>query len=76
MLKSHLIKHGFMEDYQYWNKHEEEGLTEMRNSYLEKEVPTGVEEQHDDVKEAYILGLTDDNIVYQIVFKFHNITHN
>jgi hypothetical protein len=35
-----------MEDYQCWNKHDEEGLieTEMRDSYLEREVSTGVEE--------------------------------
>jgi hypothetical protein len=25
---SYLIKHGFMEDYRCWNKHEEEGLNE------------------------------------------------
>jgi hypothetical protein len=24
VLRSHLIKHGFMEGYQYWNKHGEE----------------------------------------------------
>jgi hypothetical protein len=24
VLRSHLIKHGFMEDYQCWNKHREE----------------------------------------------------
>jgi hypothetical protein len=36
MLWSHLIKHGFMEDYRCWNKHGEEGLNEveMRDSYL------------------------------------------
>jgi hypothetical protein len=71
MLRSHLIKHEFMEDDQCWNKHEEEGLnkTEMRDSYLEREVPTGVEEDHDDVNEADILGFTDDDIEFQM----HNI---
>jgi hypothetical protein len=35
-----LIKHGFMDDYRCWNKHEEEGLNvvEMRDSHLEREV--------------------------------------
>jgi hypothetical protein len=28
VLRSHLIKHEFMEDYQCWNKHREEGLNE------------------------------------------------
>jgi hypothetical protein len=66
-----LIKHGFMEDYQCWNKHGEEGLNEadMMDSYQEREVPTGVEEDHDDVNEADILGFTDDNIEFQV----HNI---
>jgi hypothetical protein len=66
MLRSHLIKHGFMEDYQCWNKHGEEGLneTEMRDSYLEREVPTGVEEEHDDVNEGDIIGFTDDDIEF------------
>jgi hypothetical protein len=65
MLMSHLIKHGFMEDYQCWNKHGDEGLNEgeMRDSYMEREVPTGVEEEHgDDINEAAILGLIDDDI--------------
>jgi hypothetical protein len=34
----------------------------MRYSYLEREVPTGVEEDHDDVNEAGILGFIDDDI--------------
>jgi hypothetical protein len=69
--RPHLIKHGFMEDYRCWNKHREEGLNEveMRNSYLEREVPTGVEEDHDDMNEANILGFTDDEIEFQV----HNI---
>jgi hypothetical protein len=35
----------------------------MRDSYLEREVPTGVEEELDDVNEADILGMTNDDIV-------------
>jgi hypothetical protein len=72
VLSSHLIKHGFMEDYRCWNKHREEGLneTEMRDSYLEREVPTAVEEDHDDdVSEPDMLGFTDDDIEFQV----HNI---
>jgi hypothetical protein len=72
VLRSHLIKHGFMEDYRCWNKYGEEELNEaeMSDSYLEREVPTGVEEDHDDdVNEPDILGLTDDDIVFQV----HNI---
>jgi hypothetical protein len=63
VLWSHLIKPGFMEDYQCWNKHVKEGLdeAEMRDSYLEWEVPTSVEEEHNDVNEAAILGLIDEN---------------
>jgi hypothetical protein len=66
VLRSHLIKHGFMEGYRCWNKHVEEGLNEaeMRDSYLEREVPTGVEEDHDDVNEADILGFTNDDIEF------------
>jgi hypothetical protein len=61
-----------MEDYRCWNKHGEEGLNEadMRDSYLEREVPIGVEEEHDnDVNEPDILGFTDDDIEFQV----HNI---
>jgi hypothetical protein len=36
----------------------------MRDSYLEREVPTSVEEEHDDVNETDILYLTDDNIMF------------
>jgi hypothetical protein len=69
--KKYLIKHGFMEDYQCWNKHGEEGLNEaeMRDSYLERKVHTGVEEDHEDVNEADILGFNDDDIEFQV----HNI---
>jgi hypothetical protein len=44
VLRSHLIKHRFMEDYRCWNKHGDEGLNEpeMRDSYLEKEFPTNI----------------------------------
>jgi hypothetical protein len=41
----------------------------MGDSYLEREVPTGVEEDHDDVNEIDILGFTDDDIEFQV----HNI---
>jgi hypothetical protein len=42
---SHLIKHGFMEDYRSWNKHGERRLNEayMRDLYLEMEVPISVD---------------------------------
>jgi hypothetical protein len=77
VLMSHLIKHGFMEDYRCWNKHGEEGLNEveMRDSYLEREVPTGVEEDHNDVNEADILGFTDDDTEFQVhnIEMIHNI---
>jgi hypothetical protein len=65
-LRSHLIKHGLMEDYRCWNKHGEEELNEveMRDSYLEREVPTGVEEDHDHVNDADILGFTNDDIEF------------
>jgi hypothetical protein len=57
-----------MEDYRCWNKYGEKGLNEieMRDSYLDREVPTGVEEDHDDVNEAGILGFTDDDIEFQV----------
>jgi hypothetical protein len=41
----------------------------MRNSYVKREVPTGVEEDHDNVNETNILGFTDDDIEFQV----HNI---
>jgi hypothetical protein len=66
VLRSPLIKHGFMENYRCWNKYGEEGLneTEMRDSYLEREVPTSVKEDPDYVNEADILGFTDDDIEF------------
>jgi hypothetical protein len=47
----------------------------MRYSYLEREVPTGVEEDHDDVNETNILGFTDDDIEFQ-VHNIEEIVHN
>jgi hypothetical protein len=41
----------------------------MRDSYLEREVLTGVEEENDDVNEIDILWLTNDDIEFQV----HNI---
>jgi hypothetical protein len=41
----------------------------MGDSYLDREVPTGVKEEQDDVNDADILGLTDDNIKFLV----HNI---
>jgi hypothetical protein len=72
VLRSYLIKHEFMEDYRCWNKHGDEGINEveMRDSYLEREVSIGVEEDHNnDVNELDILGFTDDDIEFQL----HNI---
>jgi hypothetical protein len=77
VLRLHFIKRGFMEDYRFWNKHGEEGLNkvEMRDSFLEREVPTGTEEEYDDVNESDILGLTDDNIEFQ-VNNIEEMVHN
>jgi hypothetical protein len=41
----------------------------MGNLYLERDVPTGVEEDHDDVNKTNILRFTDDDIEFQM----HNI---
>jgi hypothetical protein len=41
----------------------------MMDSYLKREVPIGIEEDHDDVNEADILGFTDDDNKFQV----HNI---
>jgi hypothetical protein len=38
----------------------------MRDSYVEREVPTSVEEDHDDMNEVDILGFTDDDIEFQV----------
>jgi hypothetical protein len=64
VLRTHLIKHGFKEDYRCWNKHGEVGLNEAE---MREEVPTdGVEEEDDDVNEADILRLSDVNIVPRV----------
>jgi ribosomal protein S15P/S13E len=41
----------------------------MRDSYMESEVATGVEEDHDVVNETDILGFIDDDIEFLV----HNI---
>jgi hypothetical protein len=60
-----------MDDYRCWNKHGEVGLNEaeMRDSHLEREVSTGVKEDHDDMNETDIIGFTDDDIEFEV----HNI---
>jgi hypothetical protein len=77
VLMSHLIKHGFMEDYRCLNKHGDEGVNEVeiRDSYLERVVPTSVKKEHDDVNETDILGLTDDDIEFQ-VHNTEEMVHN
>jgi hypothetical protein len=47
----------------------------MRDTYLEREIPTGVEEDHDDVNEEDILGFTDDDIEFQ-VHNIEDMVHN
>jgi hypothetical protein len=41
----------------------------MRDSYVEREVPTSVKEDHDNVNKTDILEFTDDDIEFQV----HNI---
>jgi hypothetical protein len=36
----------------------------MRDSYLERKVPTGVKEDHDDANEVDIIGFADDDIEF------------
>jgi hypothetical protein len=36
----------------------------MRDLHLEREIPTGVKEDHGDVNEADIFGFTDDDIEF------------
>jgi hypothetical protein len=61
VLRTHLIKHGFKEDYRCWNKHGEVGPNEAE---MREEVPTdSVEEEDDDVNEADILRLSDVDIM-------------
>jgi hypothetical protein len=38
----------------------------MRDSNLERGVPTGFKEYHDDVIDEDILGFTDDDIEFQV----------
>jgi hypothetical protein len=68
VLRSYLIKHKFMDDYRCWNKHRDERLNEaeMRNSYVEREVSTGVEEDHTNVNEIDALEFTNDDIEFQV----------
>jgi hypothetical protein len=48
----------------------------MRDSYLEREVPTGVKEEYDDdVNETNVLGLTDVDIEFQ-VYNIEEMIHN
>ena len=68
VLKSHLIMCGFMDDYRCWNKHGEKGLNEAKlRDALEREIQMGVEEEdQNDVNEADMLGLSDDDIMCQV----------
>jgi hypothetical protein len=47
----------------------------MRDLYMKREVPAGVEEEQDDVNETDILGLTNDNIEFQ-VNNIEEMVHN
>jgi hypothetical protein len=42
---------------------------------MERDIPTGVEEDHDDLNKADILGITDDDIEFQ-VHKIEEMAHN
>jgi hypothetical protein len=42
---------------------------------MERDIPTGVEEDHDDLNKADILGFTNDDIEFQ-VHKREEMTHN
>jgi hypothetical protein len=64
VLMTHLIKHGFKEDYRCWNKYGEVGLNEAE---MREEVPIdGVEEEDDDVNEIDILRLSDFDIMSRV----------
>jgi hypothetical protein len=64
VLRTHLIKHVFKDDYRCWNKHGEVGLNEAE---MREEVPTdGVEEEDDDVNEVDILRLSDVDIMPRV----------
>jgi hypothetical protein len=47
----------------------------MRDSYMESEVATGVEEDHDVVNETDILGSIDDDIEF-LVHNIEEMVHN
>jgi hypothetical protein len=47
----------------------------MRDSHLKREVPTGVEDNHDDMNEVDILGFIDDDIEFQ-VHNIEEVAHN
>jgi hypothetical protein len=73
VLRTHLIKHGFKEDYRCWNKHGDVGLNEAK---MREEVRTdGVEEEDDDVNETDILRLSDDDIMSR-VDNIEEMVHN
>jgi hypothetical protein len=73
MLRTHLFKHGFKEDYRCWNKDGDVGLNEVE---MREEVPTdGVKEEDDDVNKADILRLSDDDIVSR-VDNIEELVHN
>jgi hypothetical protein len=62
VLRSHLIMHGFMEDYRCWNKHGEEGFNEveMRDSYTKREVKSASMPLVD-------FGILNDNLIKGLV---------
>jgi hypothetical protein len=67
VLMSHLIKHGFMDDYRCWNKHGEEGHSEaeMRDSHMEREVHIRDRiSQSSDTQTSYDAIGQDKNIYY------------
>jgi hypothetical protein len=73
VLRTHLIKHGFREDYRCCYKHGEVGLNEAE---MREEVLTdGVEEEDNDVNEADILRLSDDDMMSQ-VDNIEELVHN
>jgi hypothetical protein len=64
VLRTHLIKHEFNEDYRCWNKHGDVGHNEAK---MREEVPiNGVEEEDDDVNEVDIITLSDGDIMSRV----------
>jgi hypothetical protein len=64
VLRTHLIKHEFKEDYRCWNKHGDVGHNEAK---MREEVPINdVEEEDDDVNEVDIIRLSDGDIMSQV----------